>query len=41
LRLAAGNPDPVVAAEVGDGVRCGQQPALVDQRAGRCRCRRR
>jgi hypothetical protein len=34
LRLATGNPDPVVAAEVGGGMRCGQHPALVDQRAG-------
>jgi hypothetical protein len=34
LRLAAGNPDAVVAGEVGGGVRCGQHPALVDERAG-------
>lgn len=32
--MAAGNPDPLVAGEVGGGVRCGQYPALVDERAG-------
>jgi hypothetical protein len=34
LGLAAGNPDAVVAGKVGGGMRCGQHPALVDQRAG-------